>query len=358
MTQIVFETDGEIDIRAFTAFGINVKPNTDSPIGYFGTGLKYAVSILTRGGSNRMRVLIGKVEYEFYCKTGSFRDVEFDFLKMRKRNSLLGRWQYHSLPFTTEFGKNWEMWQAFRELESNTRDEGGSTYTQEDDIEVRGESGKTKIIISNDEFVDCYAGRDEIFLPIDELQLITKNHTLEVYEGKSSYIYFRGLRVQYLNKSSLHTYNFTSKVDLTEDRTIKFYHYELGKIAECIMNSTNTDFINSIIRDGEEKDFESDLNFDTHYSSTSSVFMSAVGVCVSSGSSLLPRVGTLYENAYPELVEIDPDVEITMKRSEWASVYEIMRFMGLDNTEDQDTVAYQQLMDECQTEHGLLLEPS
>ena len=29
------------------------------------------------------------------------------------------------LPFTTELGKNWEVWQAYRELHSNTLDESG-----------------------------------------------------------------------------------------------------------------------------------------------------------------------------------------------------------------------------------------
>jgi len=43
---IVFENQGEIDLIAFTPFGVNTK-ETDSPIGFFGTGLKYATAVLT-----------------------------------------------------------------------------------------------------------------------------------------------------------------------------------------------------------------------------------------------------------------------------------------------------------------------
>jgi len=44
---ITFENDGEIDLRAISQFGINVKTG-DSPIGFFGTGLKYALAVLMR----------------------------------------------------------------------------------------------------------------------------------------------------------------------------------------------------------------------------------------------------------------------------------------------------------------------
>ena len=45
---IVHSTPGLIDLRAFTTFGVNSKPNSKNPIGYFGTGLKYAVAVLAR----------------------------------------------------------------------------------------------------------------------------------------------------------------------------------------------------------------------------------------------------------------------------------------------------------------------
>ena len=46
---IVFENPGEIDIRSISTFGVSVKEG-DNPIGFFGTGLKYAIVVLLRTG--------------------------------------------------------------------------------------------------------------------------------------------------------------------------------------------------------------------------------------------------------------------------------------------------------------------
>jgi hypothetical protein len=42
MTYIVFENEGLIDLRSIKTFDVSVKEN-DSPIGFFGTGLKYTI---------------------------------------------------------------------------------------------------------------------------------------------------------------------------------------------------------------------------------------------------------------------------------------------------------------------------
>ena len=48
MATVHFITPTDLPLDAFTTFGVNHKPNTDSPIGYFGTGLKYVVAIVAR----------------------------------------------------------------------------------------------------------------------------------------------------------------------------------------------------------------------------------------------------------------------------------------------------------------------
>lgn len=48
---IIFENPGELDLNALRIMGVSVK-QSDSPIGMFGTGLKYAVATAMRlGGS-------------------------------------------------------------------------------------------------------------------------------------------------------------------------------------------------------------------------------------------------------------------------------------------------------------------
>ena len=121
---IIHETIGLIDSRAFTTFGINAKPSTNSPIGYFGTGLKYAIAVLVREGL-KVTVWIGTEPHEFYCEPSNFRGKDFSLIRMRRQRGVTRKWMATDLPFTTELGKNWKLWMALRELHSNTLDENG-----------------------------------------------------------------------------------------------------------------------------------------------------------------------------------------------------------------------------------------
>lgn len=171
MRYLAFVTEGAIDIRSFTTFGFNAKPNTTSPIGFFGTGLKIATAVIARLGGG-MTVILDGVHHEFYTKETDFRGKMFDLVRMRKRNGIMSNWQYREMPYTTELGKNWEPWQIFRELESNTRDENGETFII-DDTDPTGKSflndphhGKTVIIITEPSIVKSYDEKDTFFFLI------------------------------------------------------------------------------------------------------------------------------------------------------------------------------------------------
>jgi len=60
---ILFENSGVIDPRAITTFGVNSK-ETARAIGFFGTGLKYAISLILREGYS-ITVYSGKNKLEF-----------------------------------------------------------------------------------------------------------------------------------------------------------------------------------------------------------------------------------------------------------------------------------------------------
>ena len=116
---ITFKNKGAIDVRAITTFGISSKEN-DNAIGYFGTGLKYAIAVMLREGVN-FSIVTGGKQYEFETRAETVRVDEFNFCFMRAG----GTGKFEQLPFTTELGKNWELWQAFRELYCNCTDENG-----------------------------------------------------------------------------------------------------------------------------------------------------------------------------------------------------------------------------------------
>ena len=110
MKYTIFSTKGVLDLSVITTFGVNVKPNTDNPIGYFGTGLKYAIAVLLRHGI-KITLYTNGQEYQFYTKEKDIRGKEFMVCRYRK-TGLLNKFSYHELPFTTEHGKNWELWKS------------------------------------------------------------------------------------------------------------------------------------------------------------------------------------------------------------------------------------------------------
>lgn len=230
-----FVTPGELPLDSLTRFGINHKPNSSNPLGYFGTGLKYGVAIVHRLGG-RVYLRTDKGQFEFYSKNEDFRGKDFQGIRMRRRNSMLARWTYDKLPFTTELGKNWEPWQAYREFISNTIDEGGGVLvdcaheTPEDPAFGRWRPGTSVLTIEMpNSDMNSFAQPDhaeKVHLPLDILdrgRVLLDNDLLTIHDRPSSYIYFKGVRVYDLphRVTSSVTYNFKIGVTLSEDRSIR-----------------------------------------------------------------------------------------------------------------------------------------
>ena len=97
---IVFENPSEIDIRSISTFGVSVKEG-DNPIGFFGTGLKYAIAVLLRT-NHGITIQSGETVVEFGTRRESVRGQDFDFITMSINGAA-------PLPmgFTTELGKTW-----------------------------------------------------------------------------------------------------------------------------------------------------------------------------------------------------------------------------------------------------------
>lgn len=263
---VIFETPGILDLRAITCLGVNTKPNSTSPIGQFGTGLKYAVAVLVRHGIPLTLVTGGEV-YAFYRKTERFRDKDFDFVRMKKESllkTLRSRTIYSELSYTTEYGKFWQLWQVFRELYSNTLDEMGRTYVVDDLAEIQYAPDTTYIIVVSDEFATEYDQRDKNFLP-DGLRVQQQNERIQVLDRPSSHIYYRGMRVMDLSTPSAVTYNFLSGVELTEDRTAKNTFLIDHYIQQFLLTEAPVEIVTKAVS-AEEDTMESRLSF-THQSS-------------------------------------------------------------------------------------------
>lgn len=211
---IVFQNTGLIDMGAVTTMGVSVK--ADGAIGYFGTGLKFAIATILR---NRSRITIyrGREEFVFDVAPMTVRGEEFDQITMNGE----------PLGFTTQLGPDWETWMAFRELASNCRDEGGAYFMGHADLA----ENLTTIVVRGDPMLAVWPDRRKIML---ESQPIALAGDVEVRDGESVHVYYRGVRIFDAPRPLAFTYNILSPIDLTEDRTAKYWYQVEYAMERCI----------------------------------------------------------------------------------------------------------------------------
>lgn len=336
---VVFKTNTLLDIRGITTFGLNAKPNTKSPIGYFGTGLKMAIAVLMRHGIG-VRLFIGPTEYEFYTKEADFRGVDYLQIMMRKRNGLLKNWSAVALPFTTELAKNWALWQAFRELESNTRDEGGisSVHSSTGNSQfVNGPDTTTIIVGPSEKFTKVYEERDKYFLPEALKVWDYQTPNIQIFKKPSDAIYYRGIRIFELQKPSIFTYNILRHVELTEDRTAK-YEWDLKSAVQAFLaNQEDRGLINQLLNATEDH-WEASLDWDSAWSSAPSpvfkdLLTRRVAKAKGKEGALVPRFMGYHSTFTPTIKET---VSLKDRFHNWANECNIYNVLTQEQSDQFD----------------------
>lgn len=256
---VVFVNDGLIDPLAIATFGVNAKV-TDNPIGFFGTGLKYAIAVLLRH-RHEITVWRGTERLDFTVAEHESRGKTFGIVTMNGQ----------PLGFTTDLGKQWEMWQALRELWCNCADENGEAY---DGRVYSPEEGKTGIVVRGAEFAKAFKGRSEYILSTQPIHVL---HGVEIHPGRSRTIFYRGIAVGRLaeNKAPLWTYNITRHITLTEDRTVRYPHTVDEAIAEAYQKTDKAELIEAAVR-APEGTLERQIDYNFHGIKPSDAFVETV----------------------------------------------------------------------------------
>lgn len=217
---IVFHNPGLIPLEAIRLMGASVK--VEGAFGRFGTGLKYAVATIIRGGGS-IRIWRGDEELRFECRTAQLKDKTFEEVVLVNPAAEEVDGTFTSLGFTTELGKDWEPWMVLRELACNARDEGGDFFRTEQPMPscFSAKDGETVIAVEWPELeAELDANEHCVFAPA--VEALTQLHGVRVLPGPSQYLYHRGVRVWKLPKESIFTYDIVGPLDLTEDRTVKY----------------------------------------------------------------------------------------------------------------------------------------
>lgn len=289
---IYFCTNSILPLECITTFGVSAK-ETDNPIGYFGTGLKYALAVLMREGCTVSIAICDddntKYYYTISTEKRAIRNKSFDIVYM---NDL-------ALPFTIDLGRNWELWQAYRELYSNTIDEDGEIIKTDSPFVPYG------TIIKVDGLDKIHDDRCEFLLDTEvKYQL---NDTVEVHEPEdkdNTAIFYHGIKV--LDTKARYNYNFTGHMSLTEDRTVSQWDTEY-EISRAIVKSKDIDHLTAMLTIDKNKDyFESKIRYQD-YISPSVEFMklaselelasSAKDYFYSHRAKYIPKIGQHYLSA-------------------------------------------------------------
>lgn len=230
---IVFSNPGELDIRMLTTMGVSAKIG-DSPIGMFGTGLKYAIAVLLREKQS-ITIHNGTERWEFATEQEVIRGKEFDCIRMIVHGVDHSVNDYR-LGFTTELGRNWGLEQAYRELHCNAVDEGGPGGRDCEEFLIL--VGHVNICVRGEEFHQVHLNRWD-FLLDPKRTLIHRGNGLEIYAGRSEALFYRGIAASRIRQSEF-TYNLIEPLKLTEDRTIENIYYAHNAIQRAFVTDPST----------------------------------------------------------------------------------------------------------------------
>jgi hypothetical protein len=242
METITFHNDTELDPNAFSVMGMSVKE--EGSFGRFGTGLKYAIAkTLSLGDS--IEITTKGQRFYFDTKKMQFRGKDFEQITCNGKE----------MPYTTELGKHWEPWQAYRELLCNARDEGGGVSNGD------GVKAETKITVKGSALSDVHSIKDTYFLREDE-SIIWQNDTLQIIERPSNKVFYQGICVGSIAPSR-YTYNLLRGVTLSEDRLAMYSILIPGNIGEQVRKCDNKAIAEGVLGDhfGAEGTLEGQMEF-------------------------------------------------------------------------------------------------
>lgn len=303
---ISFQNPGLIDVRAVKTMGVSVK-ETENPIGYFGTGLKYAIAIILRE-RGALSIWRGLEEFAFGIIRAEIRGKPVDLVAMNGEE----------LGFTIDLGKNWEPWQAFRELWCNAQDEGGAVTNGRADPR----EDVTTIHLGQEGIERCFFHLEDYFLtgkPVYHSPYVSFHDR----EGKA--IFYRQVRVGDIGGERPFRFapNVIEPLALTEDRTVKSDWDFRVAVARTILWCADEDFIERWLTTGKVY-VENAFDLDWDHIKPSQEFLRVAKRLMTDTSRAVNysafKVVTRHESELPDVAPCD------LLEDEYASVREAIEF--------------------------------
>lgn len=258
MEKVVTQTDylefsnkGEVPINAFKLLGASSKRDTAGKIGYFGTGLKYAMAVMLRGDVE-FKIYSGEKEVKIGKRKTKFLDQDIHVITVNGEKTSI----------TMDAGIDWEPWFAVREIYANNLDEQGKMSLAS---EIKPELGYTKIYIKRDEklqgLIDNWSSyfsntRTVLSHLEDRFAVLEKNN------HQNFTVFRRGIQAYTNRTPSLFDYD-VDNLAINESRVAINDYSARQRAAEALALSDNTGVILRLVS-GSDDVIERDSNFWTY----------------------------------------------------------------------------------------------
>jgi hypothetical protein len=242
--KIIFHTNGDIDPVVWEMHGVSAKIG-ENRAGKFGTGACYAIAVLLRTG-HQIEIFNRSNHWVFGLEAMTFRDKQF------QRVTCNGK----PLSFTTLYGQNWSVENAYRELVQNTNDEDGILMVGDEPM-----PDGTSIVVTGPDILKANHNHDQIF--VGDRQPIHESRTLRIFPGNGT-LFFRGIKVGELQDAH-YSYEILSDIAITEDRTFA-NQWELNlKIGRAFCNEVkDVELLENLVT--MKEGFESKCDWDNPWS--------------------------------------------------------------------------------------------
>jgi hypothetical protein len=223
---VCFENKGEVPVNAFKLLGASSKRNDSSKIGYFGTGLKYAIAVMLKQGIE-FKVFSGEKEIKIGTRSTKFID---DVIQVMTVNG-------EKTSITLDAGVDWLPWYAIREIYSNTMDEDGKMTVN---APIEAKAGHTRIFIDAEAapLKDIFEHWNAYFSQNRAPRYKNVNGSiLEKLPSFPEYIVFRkGIRVYDNRKHSIFDYDLAN-IDINESRVAMYSWQVTERCSELLAAS-------------------------------------------------------------------------------------------------------------------------
>jgi len=231
------QNDGELDTAALFLMGASTK--NENQIGYFGTGIKYAMCYFLRNDID-FRIFSGKKEIHITLEKQKLREEEFFVVHIDGKQTSL----------TTRLGRDWSHWYSVREVYCNCLDEPNPVISVVESIEDLEDNTTAFYLHMTDELQGIVDNIEEYFSfnrkPIYECD------EGRIYEraAKHTTTYRKGVKCNVgTSYEGVFDYDLNN-IQINEQREAQYYWHVIEGVWNMLYKCTDASIIKKIITAG------------------------------------------------------------------------------------------------------------